>query len=39
LGDGRKELRLVCEGFLKVHEAIISHLAAICRTQEPASLS
>jgi hypothetical protein len=39
LGDGRQELRLVCEGLLKVHEAIIPHLAAICRTQEPTILS
>jgi hypothetical protein len=32
-GDGRKELRLMCESLREVHEAIIPHLAAICRNR------
>jgi len=31
LGDGRKKLRLLSNGFSEIHEVIIPHLAAICR--------
>ncbi len=33
LGDGRKELRLMCESLRDVHEVIIAHLAAVCRNR------